>query len=155
MVPRFRFVVESLLRAIPGTCVDRRTVVDPVLCRRGHGHRAVPVNASHNGSAASVSRCSAFPGNDTGKLVYGRGAPGDGGLSPGLVILRSVHPNATFTMLNLFIAIIVSTMQSMVEEQKAQETAQIGELAQREPRSPCRTAPCAARSGLARGSTVR
>jgi len=33
---------------------------------------------------------------------------------------------STFTMLNLFIAIIVSTMQSMVEEQKAQETAEIG-----------------------------
>jgi voltage-gated sodium channel len=33
---------------------------------------------------------------------------------------------ATFTMLNLFIAIIVSTMQSMVEEQKQQETERIG-----------------------------
>ena len=33
---------------------------------------------------------------------------------------------ATFTMLNLFIAIIVSTMQSMVEEQKAMETEEIG-----------------------------
>ena len=32
---------------------------------------------------------------------------------------------ATFTMLNLFIAIIVSTMQSMVEEQREQETAEI------------------------------
>lgn len=35
---------------------------------------------------------------------------------------------ATFTMLNLFIAIIVSTMQSMVEEQKQQETAEIGAI---------------------------
>jgi voltage-gated sodium channel len=35
---------------------------------------------------------------------------------------------ATFTMLNLFIAIIVSTMQAMVEEQRGQETAEIGEL---------------------------
>ena len=33
---------------------------------------------------------------------------------------------ATFTMLNLFIAIIVSTMQSMVEEQKHQEASEIG-----------------------------
>jgi len=32
---------------------------------------------------------------------------------------------ATFTMLNLFIAIIVSTMQSMVEEQKDKETEEI------------------------------
>ena len=32
---------------------------------------------------------------------------------------------ATFTMLNLFIAIIVSTMQAMVEEQKAEETKEI------------------------------
>jgi voltage-gated sodium channel len=32
---------------------------------------------------------------------------------------------ATFTMLNLFIAIIVSAMQSMVEEQKGQETSNI------------------------------
>jgi voltage-gated sodium channel len=41
---------------------------------------------------------------------------------------------ATFTMLNLFIAIIVSTMQSMVEEQKVQETAEISELMQQENR---------------------
>lgn len=33
---------------------------------------------------------------------------------------------ATFTMLNLFIAIIVSAMQSMVEEQKVKETEEIG-----------------------------
>ena len=32
---------------------------------------------------------------------------------------------ATFTMLNLFIAIIVSTMQAMVEEQKIKETEEI------------------------------
>ena len=35
---------------------------------------------------------------------------------------------ATFTMLNLFIAIIVSTMQSMVEEQNKNETEEIGRM---------------------------
>ncbi len=39
---------------------------------------------------------------------------------------------ATFTMLNLFIAIIVSTMQAMVDEQRDQETAEIGALVHHE-----------------------
>jgi voltage-gated sodium channel len=42
---------------------------------------------------------------------------------------------ATFTMLNLFIAIIVSTMQAMVEEQSGRETAEISELVHEDHRS--------------------
>jgi voltage-gated sodium channel len=128
MVPRFRFVVESLLRAIPGILSIAGLLV--ILF-----YVAAVMATGLFGTG--------FPGwfGSIGKSMYtlfqvmtleswsmGIARP-----------VMEVYPwawayfvpfilVATFTMLNLFIAIIVSTMQAMVDEQRNQETAEIGAL---------------------------
>ena len=128
MVPRFRFVVESLLRAIPGIMSIAGLLlivfyVSAVMATGLFG-KSFPEWFGSIGESMytlfqimtleSWSMGIARPVIDIYPWAWAFFVP--------FILI------ATFTMLNLFIAIIVSTMQSMVEEQKAQETAEIGEL---------------------------
>jgi voltage-gated sodium channel len=128
MVPRFRFVVESLLRAIPGimSIAGLLAILFYVagVMATGLFGEAFP----HWFGTIGESMYSLFQIMTLESWSMGIARP-----------VMEVYPwawaffvpfilIATFTMLNLFIAIIVSTMQSMVEEQREQETAEIGEL---------------------------
>ena len=128
MVPRFRFVVESLLRAIPGIMSIAGLLlilfyVAAVMATGLFGERFPQWFGSIGESMFSLFQVMTLESWSMGVArpvmeVY----PWAWSFFVPFILI------ATFTMLNLFIAIIVSTMQSMVEEQKAQETAQIGEL---------------------------
>jgi voltage-gated sodium channel len=126
MVPRFRFVVESLLRAIPGilSIAGLLLIVFYVSAVMATGLFGERFPDWFGGIGASMYTL--FQVMTLESWSMGIARP-----------VIEVYPWAwayfvpfilisTFTMLNLFIAIIVSTMQSMVEEQKAQETAEIG-----------------------------
>lgn len=128
MVPRFRFVVESLLRAIPGIMSIAGLLVilfyvAAVMATGLFGERFPQWFGSIGESMFSLFQVMTLESWSMGIArpvmeVY----PWAWSFFVPFILI------ATFTMLNLFIAIIVSTMQSMVEEQKEQETAQIGEL---------------------------
>ena len=128
MVPRFRFVVESLLRAIPGILSIAGLLlilfyVAAVMATGLFGARFPEWFGSIGESMYTLfqvmtleswSMGIARPVMDVYPWAWAYFVP--------FILV------ATFTMLNLFIAIIVSTMQSMVEEQKDRETAEIGAL---------------------------
>jgi voltage-gated sodium channel len=128
LVPRFRFVVESLLRAIPGILSIAGLLViffyvAAVMATGLFGARFPEWFGSIGESMYTLfqvmtleswSMGIARPVIDVFPWAWAFFVP--------FILV------ATFTMLNLFIAIIVSTMQSMVEEQKDQETAEIGAL---------------------------
>jgi len=126
MVPRFRFVVESLLRAIPGifSIAGLLLIVFYVAAVMATGFfgQGFP----HWFGTIGESMYSLFQIMTLESWSMGIARP-----------VMEVYPwawaffvpfilIATFTMLNLFIAIIVSTMQSMVEEQGNKETSEIG-----------------------------
>jgi len=126
MVPRFRFVVESLLRAIPGILSIAGLLlilfyVGAVMATGLFGEQF-----PHWFGTLGESMYSLFQIMTLESWSMGIARP-----------VMEVYPwawayfvpfilIATFTMLNLFIAIIVSAMQSMVEDQKEQETRDIG-----------------------------
>ena len=132
MVPRFRFVVESLLRAIPGILSIAGLLVilfyvSAVMATGLFG----PAFPQWFGSIGE-SMYSLFQIVTLESWSMGIARP-----------VMEVYPwawayfvpfilIATFTMLNLFIAIIVSTMQSMVEEQKNAETKEISAVVHNE-----------------------
>ena len=125
MIPRFRFVVESLLRAIPGIMSIAGLLlilfyVAAVMATGLFGSSFPQWFGSIGESMYSLFQIMTLE-----SWSMGIARP-----------VMEVHPwawayfvpfilIATFTMLNLFIAIIVSTMQSMVEEQKIEETEEI------------------------------
>ncbi len=128
MVPRFRFVVESLLRAIPGILSIAGLLVilfyvAAVMATGLFGARFPEWFGSIGESMYSLFQVMTLESWSMGIArpvmeVY----PWAWAFFIPFILI------ATFTMLNLFIAIIVSTMQSMVEESKERETAAIGEL---------------------------
>jgi len=125
MVPRFRFVVESLLRAIPGILSIAGLLlilfyVAAVMATGLFGERFPEWFGSIGESMYSLFQIMTLE-----SWSMGIARP-----------VMEVHPwawayfvpfilIATFTMLNLFIAIIVSTMQAMVEEQNRLETQEL------------------------------
>jgi len=128
MVPRFRFVVESLLRAIPGILSIAGLLL--ILFYVAGVMATGLFGARFPGWFGTIgeSMYSLFQVMTLESWSMGIARP-----------VMEVYPwawaffvpfilVATFTMLNLFIAIIVSTMQSMVEETKQRETAEIGAL---------------------------
>jgi voltage-gated sodium channel len=128
MVPRFRFVVESLLRAIPGilSIAGLLTIlfyVAAVMATGLFGARFPEWFGSIGSSMYTLFQVMTLESWSMGIVrpvmeVY----PWAWAFFVPFILI------ATFTMLNLFIAIIVSAMQSMVEEQRDQETAEIGAL---------------------------
>ena len=128
MVPRFRFVVESLLRAIPGILSIAGLLVILFYVAGVMATGMFGEQFPHWFGTLGESMYSLFQVMTLESWSMGIARP-----------VMEVYPwawayfvpfilIATFTMLNLFIAIIVSTMQSIVEEQRGQETAEIGEL---------------------------
>ena len=128
MVPRFRFVVEALLRAVPGIMSIAGLLVilfyvSAVMATGLFGERFPQWFGSIGESMYSLFQIMTLESWSMGiarpvREVY----PWAWGFFVPFILI------ATFTMLNLFIAIIVSTMQSITDEQKAQETAEIGKL---------------------------
>jgi voltage-gated sodium channel len=128
MIPRFRFVVESLLRAVPGILSIAGLLVivfyvASVMATGLFGSRFPDWFGTIGASMYTLFQIMTLESWSMGIArpviaVY----PWAWAFFVPFILI------ATFTMLNLFIAIIVSTMQSMVEEQKAQETAEIGAL---------------------------
>ena len=128
MVPRFRFVVESLLRAVPGILSIAGLLlivfyVAAVMSTGLFGERFPDWFGSIGESMYTLFQIMTLESWSMGIArpvidVY----PWAWAFFVPFILI------ATFTMLNLFIAIIVSTMQSMVEEQKDRETAEIGEI---------------------------
>ncbi len=128
MVPRFRFVVESLLRAIPGIMSIAGLLlilfyVAAVMSTGLFGARFPEWFGSIGESMYTLFQVMTLESWSMGIArpvieVY----PWAWAFFVPFILV------ATFTMLNLFIAIIVSTMQAMVEEQKEQETAEISEF---------------------------
>lgn len=128
MVPRFRFVVESLLRAIPGILSIAGLLlilfyVAAVMATGLFGGRFPEWFGSIGESMYTLFQVMTLESWSMGiaRPVIEVFPWAWAFFVPFILI-------ATFTMLNLFIAIIVSTMQSMVEETKERETAEIGEL---------------------------
>jgi voltage-gated sodium channel len=128
LIPRFRFVVESLLRAIPGILSIAGLLlivfyVAAVMATGLFGERFPQWFGNLGGSMYTLFQIMTLESWSMGiaRPVIEVFPWAWGFFVPFILI-------ATFTMLNLFIAIIVSTMQSMVEEQKKQETAEIGAL---------------------------
>jgi voltage-gated sodium channel len=135
MVPRFRFVVESLLRAIPGIMSIAGLLVivfyvAAVMATGLFGERFPEWFGSIGESMYTLFQVMTLE-----SWSMGIARPVIEVYSWAWAFFVPFILIATFTMLNLFIAIIVSTMQSMVEEQKAEETAEIGELVHEENRS--------------------
>jgi voltage-gated sodium channel len=135
MVPRFRFVVESLLRAIPGilSIAGLLVIVFYVSAVMATGLFGEQFPDWFGGIGASMYTLFQVMTLESWSMGIARPVievyPWAWAYFVPFILI------ATFTMLNLFIAIIVSTMQSMVEEQKAEETAEIGELGHEENRS--------------------
>ena len=128
LIPRFRFVVESLLRAIPGILSIAGLLVivfyvAAVMATGLFGEHFPQWFGSLGGSMYTLFQIMTLESWSMGiaRPVIEVFPWAWAFFVPFILI-------ATFTMLNLFIAIIVSTMQSMVEEQKKQETAEIGAL---------------------------
>ena len=63
--------------------------------------------------------------HDAGKLVDGNRAPGDGSLPLGMGVFIPFIMSTTFTVLNLFIGIIVSAMQAEHEQDAADDRSQL------------------------------
>jgi len=132
MVPRFRFVVESLLRAIPGILSIAGLLlilfyVAAVMATGLFGSSFPQWFGSMGESMYSLFQIMTLESWSMGIArpvmeVY----PWAWAYFVPFILI------ATFTMLNLFIAIIVSTMQSMVEEQKDRETEEIGAVVHEE-----------------------
>jgi voltage-gated sodium channel len=135
MVPRFRFVVESLLRAIPGilSIAGLLVIVFYVSAVMATGLFGEQFPDWFGGIGASMYTLFQVMTLESWSMGIARPVievyPWAWAYFVPFILI------ATFTMLNLFIAIIVSTMQSMVEEQKAEETAEISELVHEENRS--------------------
>ena len=128
MIPRFRFVVESLLRAIPGILSIAGLLMILFYVAAVMATGLFGAGFPHWFGSIGESMYTLFQIMTLESWSMGIARP-----------VIEVYPwawayfvvfilIATFTMLNLFIAIIVSTMQAMVEEQKAQETKEIGNL---------------------------
>lgn len=128
MVPRFRFVVESLLRAIPGILSIAGLLVILFYVAAVMATGLFGTGFPDWFGSIGKSMYTLFQVMTLESWSMGIARP-----------VMDVYPwawayfvpfilIATFTMLNLFIAIIVSTMQAMVDEQRDQETAEIGEL---------------------------
>ena len=125
MIPRFRFVVESLLRAIPGILSIAGLLlilfyVAAVMATGLFGSSFPQWFGSIGESMYSLFQIMTLESWSMGIArpvmeVY----PWAWAYFVPFILI------ATFTMLNLFIAIIVSTMQAMVEEQKTKETEEI------------------------------
>ena len=128
MVPRFRFVVESLLRAIPGILSIAGLLlilfyVAAVMATGLFGERFPDWFGNIGESMYTLFQVMTLESWSMGIArpiidVY----PWAWAFFVPFILI------ATFTMLNLFIAIIVSAMQSMSDEQQKQETEQIGHL---------------------------
>ena len=128
MVPRLRFVVESLLRAIPGILsiaglLSILFYVSGVMATGLFGTRFPEWFGSIGESMYSLFQVMTLESWSMGIArpvmeVY----PWAWAFFVPFILI------ATFTMLNLFIAIIVSTMQTIVEEQRGKETAEIGAI---------------------------
>ena len=132
MVPRFRFVVESLLRAIPGILSIAGLLLILFYVAAVMATGLFGQSFPHWFGSIGESMYSLFQIMTLESWSMGIARP-----------VMDVYPwawayfvpfilIATFTMLNLFIAIIVSTMQSMVEEQKDKETEEIGAVVHEE-----------------------
>jgi voltage-gated sodium channel len=126
MVPRFRFVVESLLRAIPGILSIAGLLVivfyvAAVMATGLFGARFPDWFGSLGESMYTLFQIMTLE-----SWSMGIARPVIEVFPWAWAFFVIFILVATFTMLNLFIAIIVSTMQSMVEEQKQQETERIG-----------------------------
>jgi len=128
LVPRFRFVVEALLRAIPGILSIAGLLallfyVAAVMSTGLFGERFPDWFGTIGASMYSLFQIMTLESWSMGIArpvmeVY----PWAWSFFVPFILI------ATFTMLNLFIAIIVSAMQSMVEEQKERETTEIGAM---------------------------
>jgi voltage-gated sodium channel len=128
MVPRFRFVVESLLRAIPGILSIAGLLlilfyVAAVMATGLFGEHFPAWFGTIGESMYTLFQVMTLESWSMGIArpiidVY----PWAWAFFVPFILI------ATFTMLNLFIAIIVSAMQSMTDEQQKRETVQIGNL---------------------------
>jgi voltage-gated sodium channel len=128
MIPRFRFVVESLLRAIPGIMSIAGLLmivfyVAAVMATGLFGKHFPDWFGSIGESMYTLFQVMTLESWSMGIArpvieVY----PWAWAYFVPFILI------ATFTMLNLFIAIIVSAMQSMTEDQQEKETAVINEL---------------------------
>ncbi len=126
LVPRLRFVVESLLRAIPGIASIAGLLlivfyVSGVMATGLFGAQFPEWFGSLGASMYSLFQIMTLE-----SWSMGIARPVMAVYSWAWAFFVPFILIATFTMLNLFIAIIVSTMQSIVEEQKERETAEIG-----------------------------
>ena len=128
MIPRFRFVVESLLRAVPGILSIAGLLIILFYVAAVMATGLFGAGFPDWFGSIGESMYTLFQIMTLESWSMGIARP-----------VIEVYPwawaffvvfilIATFTMLNLFIAIIVSTMQAMVEEQKEQETKEIGNL---------------------------
>jgi voltage-gated sodium channel len=119
MVPSLKRVVGGLVRPARHG-IDHAAADAGVLRLLGDGDQALWRHVSRLVRLDPGFGLFAVPDHDAGKLVDGHRPAGDGGPSDGLGVLHPVHPCTTFTVLNLFIGIIVSAMQ---EEHEAEATA--------------------------------
>jgi voltage-gated sodium channel len=128
MIPRFRFVVEALLRAIPGIASIAGLLVIVFYVAAVMATGLFGTNFPDWFGSIGASMYTLFQIMTLESWSMGIARP-----------VIEVHPwawaffvpfilVATFTMLNLFIAIIVSAMQSMTEEQSRKEVAEISDI---------------------------
>ncbi|MGB0721457.1 MAG: ion transporter [Gammaproteobacteria bacterium] len=128
LVPRFRFVVESLLRAIPGIMSIAGLLVilfyvAAVMATGLFGGRFPEWFGTIGDSMYTLFQVMTLE-----SWSMGIARPVMDVFPWAWMFFIPFILIATFTMLNLFIAIIVSTMQSMVDEQSSKETGAISEV---------------------------
>ena len=128
MIPRFRFVVEALLRAIPGiaSIAGLLVIVFYVAAVMATGLFGRDFPDWFGSIGASMYTLFQVMTLESWSMGIARPVIEVHGWAWAFFVPFILV--ATFTMLNLFIAIIVSAMQSMTEEQSRKEVAEISDV---------------------------